>query len=119
LSLESCILVTEPRFETETLLLNTFRFAHRWRLFTALTLILALGLGLAKYAQSPLFDYQDIGQELRWADDGDRADGGEEFILPPRLLLPFLPPGRPLGEPTVFFFASLSPPPATPPPITG
>jgi len=98
-------------------LLTSSFFPHRVVMALAIFLIVALSLGLLKSAQASASDYSDFSQELRLADDDSRDGGGEAFILPISLSLPFLPPDSPHGEPSVFFFASLRLPPATPPPI--
>jgi len=83
----------------------------------AITLILALSLGMVRSAQASVFDNADVSQELRLA-DGDSETGDDEmFILPIGLSLPFVPSDSPYGEKAVFFFPSLRQPPATPPPI--
>lgn len=90
---------------------------NRLTIALALSLILALSLGMVRSAQASVFYNPDLSQELRLADDDSRDVDGEQFILPATLLLPFLPPASPPRETAVFFFSSLRLPPATPPPI--
>ncbi|MFM8332603.1 MAG: hypothetical protein ACKN9T_13015 [Candidatus Methylumidiphilus sp.] len=89
------------------------------RAILAISLILALALGLARNTQPAVPDISDICQELAATDDGDTDESGdgEVFILPLTSALAVSPLSRPSGEPPRALFASVIQPPAKPPPI--